>query len=580
MDASQLRNSSKKFNKKLEKGESLTTFEFIGELMDLEEELFIWELYKQLLLREPDEGGFQSHLTQLQGGCPRLVLMDAILQSQEAAALYDKPSQQFSDIFPLARLLQRLVHGDHGAFIRALYQEFLNRQPDDQELQSYIQQLEAGTARTAIRSGFLLSEEFQELLSKNRPFLMENSSYSRAMKHVSNGSMKHIGVFLGYHHPVTLSGEGIGSFISRLVEGWLHNRSDVMVHIAITQQNKEQAEKLLSKQLSTYSNRLWIHSFPNMSWLNRHLDVDVWCVPYVGLKWALELSKPYVLCVHDLVYLHFKKLYADQQPEFLTHLQPIVDAMAGKAAKVVFNSNYIRDHEGLQFLKLPLHQTRVIRLAPPLEEYRLFGLRFESTFRRKYNLHSPYLVFPSVMRLHKNHDRLIEAFLNFKKTSEGKTSGLRLVLTDDYRNRPFEKRIRELLERCHSQEERNSVVFLGRLSSADLPSLYKYAVGTIVPTLFEGSCPFPILESLTVDTPVAISRIDVATEVITDMSAFISFDPYSVKEIEAAIRKLWRTHEGLAPLQKAAIRGVLRRTWSDAAREYDSLFDEVLSKKQ
>jgi glycosyltransferase involved in cell wall biosynthesis len=230
----------------------------------------------------------------------------------------------------------------------------------------------------------------------------------------------------------------------------------------------------------------------------------------------------------------------------------------------------------LRFLKLPLNKTQVIRLAAPMEEYRSFGIVDEALFRQIYSLPDPYLVFPSVMRLHKNHDRLIKAFLNFKRTPEGAASKLRLVLTDHYVNRPFEKEITDLLQSCTTQDEMNSFVFMGRIASSDIPSLYKYAVGTIVPTLFEGSCPFPILESLTVDTPVAISRIEVALEVINDINAFITFDPYSLSEIEAAIVQLWQRHEGLSAIQKAAINGVLQRSWSDVGHEYVTLFNDLM----
>jgi glycosyltransferase involved in cell wall biosynthesis len=316
-----------------------------------------------------------------------------------------------------------------------------------------------------------------------------------------------------------------------------------------------------------------------MAWLNRNIPVDIWFVPYVGLKLALELKRPFVLCVHDLVYLHFKDLYYSKQPDFFQNLNPIVSAMAIKAAVVVFNSNYIRDNEGLRFLGLPLSKTQVIRLAAPFEEYRSVGICDETVFRQKHNLQGPYLVFPSVMRLHKNHDRLIEAFLNFKRTPEGVASNLSLVLTDHYVNRPFEKEITALLNRCTTQNELDSLVFLGRVQSSEIPSLYKHAVGTIVPTLFEGSCPFPILESLTVGTPVAISRIKVAMEVIQDMNVFITFDPYSIIEIEAAIQGLWRRHKGLAAIQRAAISGAMQRSWSDVAREYEALFNTIIKLK-
>ncbi len=81
-----------------------------------------------------------------------------------------------------------------------------------------------------------------------------------------------------------------------------------------------------------------------------------------------------------------------------------------------------------------------------------------------------------------------------------------------------------------------------------------------MPALFEGSCPFPILESLTVDTLVAISRIEVAREVISDMNAFVTFVPYSVPEMTAAIAHLNQNRQLLVAQEKAAIWGKLQST--------------------
>ena len=125
---------------------------------------------------------------------------------------------------------------------------------------------------------------------------------------------------------------------------------------------------------------------------------------------ALELERPFILCVHDLVYLHFRELYVRKHPELVGEMERVVYAMANKAAKVVFNSHYIQRNEGLRFLGLLPSKTRVIRLAAPAEEYRTFGIVDETAFRNKYRLFDGYIVYPSVIRAHKNHDRLIEAF--------------------------------------------------------------------------------------------------------------------------------------------------------------------------
>ncbi|MCM3270974.1 DUF4214 domain-containing protein [Paenibacillus elgii] len=569
MDIINLRLSSARFTEKLKQAPTLRFMDILRNLLLLEGDEFVWELYRQFFFREADPEGFQSHINGLNAGVPKTSFLLYFLQSAEAERLYS-PSQSPAK-YPHTTFIgsfHRINHVTDVEFVYCLYQDLLLRQPDLPGLHSHIHHLSLGLSRVRLLCSFIESGEFQEKIHAVPPLAAPPLPHAQ--------SYKHIGIFLGYQPKIYLDGEGIGRFVVRLAEGLLLNAPDVMIHVATTEHNFAEVEKLFQAFASLYPNRLFMHHFPSVTWLNQHLPVDVWCVPYVGMDLALQLERPVVLCVHDLVYTHFRELYVRKHPELVQGLDRIVHAMADKADKVVFNSAYVQNYEGLSYLQLPHHKTQVIRLAAPVEEYRNLGLLAEGAFRSKYQLHGDYLVFPSIIRAHKNHDRLLEAFLNYRQSPEGRASKLKLVLTDHYRHRPLEREIAAVLGRCRDSEALNSIVYLTRLPSGDMPSLYKYAAGTIVPTLFEGSCPFPILESLTVDTPVAISRIEVTREVVNDMNAFVTFDPYSVPEMTAAIARLYQNRHSLAAQEKAAIRGTLQRTWSDVAQEYYRLFQSLI----
>lgn len=569
MDIINLRLSSARFTEKLKQAPTLRFMDILRNLLLLEGDEFVWELYRQFFFREADPEGFHSHMNGLKAGVPKTSFLLLFLQSSEAERLYS-PSQSPAK-YPHTTFIgsfHRINHVTDVEFVYCLYQNLLLRQPDLPGLHSHIHHLSLGLSRVRVLCSFIESGEFQEKVHAVPPLAAPPLPHTQ--------SFKHIGIFLGYQPKIYLDGEGIGRFVVRLTEGLLLNAPDVMIHVATTEHNFAEVEKLFQAFASLYPNRLFMHHFPSVTWLNQHLPVDVWCVPYVGMDLALQLERPVVLCVHDLVYTHFRELYVRKHPELVQGLDRIVHAMADKASKVVFNSAYVQSYEGLSYLQLPLHKTQVIRLAAPVEEYRNLGLLAEGAFRSKYQLHGDYLVFPSIIRAHKNHDRLLEAFLNYRQSPEGRASKLKLVLTDHYHHRPLEHEIAAVLGRCQDSEALNSIVYLTRLPSGDMPSLYKYAAGTIVPTLFEGSCPFPILESLTVDTPVAISRIEVTREVVNDMNAFVTFDPYSVPEMTAAIAWLYQNRHSLAAQEKAAIRGTLQRTWSDVAQEYYRLFQSLI----
>lgn len=403
---------------------------------------------------------------------------------------------------------------------------------------------------------FLLSEEFQTLCSSS----LEPS-------HIGGNQEINIGFFLGFYEK--FEGEGIGRFVMRLIEAMslLNSTESVKVNVTVATEvhNYLYIKNTFQKYNKLHGERINIVKIETVEQANQIMAVDIWIVPYIGLKAALGLNKPFIVVLHDLVYKHFDSYYRFY-PEFCNNLDQVIYQMVNKASMVVSSSNFIREKDGLGHLKLPLEKTEVIPLAPPVEEYESYGFLNEAHFREKYKLNNNYIVYPSVIRLHKNHPRLIEAFLRFSQTNEGLQSNLRLVITHHYMHSPLEEDIIRILESYETLK--NRIVFLGRIPSVDLPSLYKYADGTIIPTLFEGSCPFQIIESLAMDTPVAMSNIEVVREVIENTESFITFDPYSTDEMERAICNLWKNKGDILGKEIRAAKKVFERKWCNVATEY------------
>lgn len=374
-----------------------------------------------------------------------------------------------------------------------------------------------------------------------------------------------IGIFLGYEGKVALSGEGIMRYAVRLAEGLLGVDANLKISVSTNQENAAEVREIFSQVAASFEDSIQINDFQDIKLIEER-DIDVWVVPYVGMELALKLRKPIIVCLHDLVYIHFREGYYNIYPDFCRRIDYLARAITEKAEMVVFSSEYVRDNEGLSYLKLPADKVRLIRPAPILREADLAKVTPESEFKVKYQLANRYIVYPSVIRLHKNHARLIDAFLQFRRSAEGQGSEIELAITDNYQTSPNCQEIASVLKRYPS-EISALVRFLGRLPSNDIPALYRYASGTIIPTLFEGSCPFPIFESLAMDTPVAFGRIPVVTEVIESTAHLITFDPYSTASIKEAIAAL-QLGSGHISQQKAAFSGFLKRSWQEVAKEY------------
>ncbi|WP_085524175.1 glycosyltransferase [Tuberibacillus sp. Marseille-P3662] len=571
MDMMHLRQNNQVFQKQLKQAAPKGIPELFHQVMFLEQGDLILELYRQLLEREPSESECQFYLQLMGHSGDKMRVIRALLQKYKSEMMHKhKQGLIGQDPYTMIYHVNSLLHVSSTEFVPAVYEAILRRLPHEKERRQGSRSAKQIKLRLSFIIHIINSHEFNQLLTSGNLKAFHN--------HHRMNHNKHIGLFLGYTTKVGkhFDGEGIGRFSVRLVEGLLAGHQDNAITLVTNEQNYADVTSAFKNLLHRYHDRLSIQKFQSVAWVNQHIPVDVWIVPYVGMELALQLTRPLIVCLHDLVYMHFKDLYDQVHPNLNQTFTPIAQKLVNRAAQVVFNSNYVRNHEGLTFLGLPKSKTKVIRLAAPSEEYQSLGLINEAEFRRRYHLQGDYIVYPSVIRLHKNHDRLIEAFLRYKQSNEGKASNLRLVLTDHYLNRPKQQEITQILNHCQDKAARDSVVFIGRIPEKHVPSLYHYAIGTIIPTLFEGSCPFQILESLTMGTPVAMSSIDVINEVIPDTRHFTTFDPYSLEEMTRAIGELRQQNKGDLAKQQAAINPVLKRTWFNVAREYDTLISQFI----
>jgi|GEM_PF-1164592 Glycosyltransferase len=538
--------------------------EWFYPIFQLNSEDFVWEMFRQILQREPDSAGFYTMKNNIDTGMSKAEAVASLIRSEEAENVFRrKPS---GDSNTAAYVLQSLLTIHELDFIHGIYMHLLYKLPDAERINRNIGSLRQGASRQALIAELVMSEDMMGIqmngLPTAHPVMTERQS------------KQNIGIFLNFVTQVSLDGEGIGRFVFRLTEGLLSLSKGYILHIATTEINWKEIERSFGNLAAEYPGRIHLHHSDSMEVINRTVPADTWIVPYVGMGLAQYLHKPYIVCLHDLVYLHFPEIYQQDMGHF-QYVHSVAETTTAKAAMVVFNSEFIRNYEGLTFLKLPVHKTEVVRFAAPYEEYLSLGVIPENVFRSIYNLIGPYITFPSVARLHKNHHRLIDAFHRYRLTAQGRASGLKLVFTDEMDNRPSQPEITAALNAIVDPQIRASILFIGRIPSVHLPSLYKYAEGVIVPTLFEGSCPFPILESLLMDTPVSFGRLAVVQEVLADMSNFATFDPLDPLEMSSAIDRLMVNGKSVASVQKAALGNLLQRSWHHVAEDYSSIIERL-----
>lgn len=319
---------------------------------------------------------------------------------------------------------------------------------------------------------------------------------------------------------------------------------------------------------------------------NRRSGVDVWLAPYPGTTHPLRLRAPIVVVVPDLVYAEFPSLF---DSAWALRIDDKARKLVARAGAVITYSRHTADRHVAAHLGIRRDRVRVIPHAPfeaggdapsraaawdLIQDYLAKDLKDEKAALRRtggspleYVRGLPfdeidYLFVSAQVRPTKNYLNLFRAF---ERLLRRRYRNLKLVMTGIVRPED-PSGLYGLLQASRLDLD---IVSVPDLPSAVHGAFMRLAALTVVPTLFEGGFPFPFSESLSVETPVAMSAIPVVREVVPDdLQPLMLFDPYDVDDITVRLAWCLDHREALLQRQRLLHAELRRRRWSDAAEEY------------
>jgi len=203
--------------------------------------------------------------------------------------------------------------------------------------------------------------------------------------------------------------------------------------------------------------------------------------------------------------------------------------------------------------------------VPPSTAALLGPGKFGHTASRRM-IPEPYFVMLGTIEPRKNHWLLLEMWRRLVERM-GKAAP-RLVLIGQ---RGWEcENVVDMLERCEAL--RGVVTELPACSDAELASYLHHAQALLLPSFAEGYG-MPVLEALTLGTPVIASSLGVFQEFAGDIPEYI--DPLDGRRWLETIRDYTGPHSGMRKAQMRRMEGFRAPTWEEHFAQVDALLDSL-----
>ncbi len=259
-------------------------------------------------------------------------------------------------------------------------------------------------------------------------------------------------------------------------------------------------------------------------------DVDV--VHYPLTVPVPPPDAPHVITLLDVQHLDLPGLFSRGERLFR---KLAYDRASARAAEVIVISEFVRERV-IERLQLDPDHVHAVWLGVDHE-------RFSPAPEVE---REPFLLYPARPWLHKNHERLFQAFAEIRR---GRPE-LRLVLTGV----------------GHDPSALPAGVEARSVSGTELVDLYRRAACLVFPSLYEGFG-LPPVEAMACGCPVAAAAAGSLPEVCGD--AAVLFDPLDPAGIAAGIDEALR---GSAELSEKGLRRAAGFTWDETARAHDRIY--------
>ncbi len=243
-------------------------------------------------------------------------------------------------------------------------------------------------------------------------------------------------------------------------------------------------------------------------WVLLRTEVDL--LHAMAFALPLVLSRPAVVTVHDLSFVHFPHRF---QPAKRLYLKTISRISCRRARRVIAVSQATAD-DVTRLLGVPPERIDVIPHGVDHQRFRPLPPEQVQAFRQAQGLPPRFILFVGTLEPRKNLPRLIEAFARVR----AQDTQTKLVIAGGqgwY--------FKEIFERVQALNLAQAVLFPGFVPPEALALWYNSAVIFVYPSTYEGFG-LPLLEAMACGTPVVAANASCLPEVVGNAGLLASPD--------------------------------------------------------
>jgi glycosyltransferase involved in cell wall biosynthesis len=354
-------------------------------------------------------------------------------------------------------------------------------------------------------------------------------------------------------------GKGLGRYASELI-AQLERLDDGNEYLIFLRKGNwdeyEPKDPRFRKVLAEFQWYGWREQLHFVKLLREHrLDL----MHFLHFNVPLLYRRPFVVTIHDLILLSHPTTRATTLGPLRYRIKyalyrAVIASAIRRAKRIIAVSNYTRDEIVRRF---PFAKTKSIDVTYEACATSLLpGHDGAVHDGRATHLPTPYMLYVGNAYPHKNLDRLIGAFAEFRKNAHS-SHHLVLVGGSDY----FYQRLKA--DAANNGLDEN-VTFFGHASDAELRALYRNAQAYVFPSLCEGFG-IPPLEAMCAGVPVLAANASCLPEVLGD--AALWFDPENENDIARALATMADDAELRTRLVAAGAAKAAKYDWATCGRQ-------------